>query len=677
MTWRRRIAGPLIAVLSALTLLTLPALPTAAAAPEEPAPATESAAAPWEEPGPYGVKVKIGATHTFYYPDGMGDGGRKHPVILWGNGTGVIPGVYSALLRHWAGQGFIVVAANTPNGNFGISMLHGIDKLTEWNADPRSEFHDRVDLANIGASGHSQGGSGAINAGADGRVKTTAPIQPGPLNSPSALRGPALFLAGERDLIVPPALVRSLYDQADQVPAVYAELKGARHVTTVGDAGGFRGATTAWFRHQLMGDAAAGALFYGPDCGLCDDPAWSDFRRNSRAEPSTTATNTATTANAAATATWDAATANAGSPAAKATAATETTTAAKASTPAQQSEKIRYVALGDSAATGPLILPPDLRQPGCLRTTRNYPARTARALGTAEFTDVTCSSAKTTDLTGSQRTPMGAVPPQLDALDADTTLVTLHIGANDISLSSLVGDCLNPLRLPLKSRCADTYQDNGRDEWKERIAGLAPRIDDAIGAIQRPCPRGRGARRRLWQLPAARRLPPQGADPAARRHLRPKHHRAPQHDAGTARRREGRPLHRPGGREHGTRRLPSAGHPLDRALRACVPRRPVPPQRPWHERVRRHRHGGRHRRLTPGIDRSLSGARLPEPRGHAPTAEARLAAPAKTPSIRPGDAHPAGARFVPATGVHTRSDLTPSIAAFRGSRDGPAPPEQR
>ncbi|WP_197349586.1 GDSL-type esterase/lipase family protein [Streptomyces bathyalis] len=482
MTWRRRIAGPLIAVVSALILLTLPALPTAAAEPEEPAPATESAAAPWENPGPYGVKVKIGVTHTFYYPDGMGDGGRKHPVILWGNGTGVIPGVYSSLLRHWAGQGFIVAAANTPNGNFGISMLHGIDKLTDWNADPRSEFHERVDLANIGASGHSQGGSGAINAGADRRVKTTAPIQPGPLNSPSALRGPALFLAGERDLIVPPALVRSLYDHADQVPAVYAELKGARHVTTVGDAGGFRGATTAWFRHQLMGDAAAGALFFGPDCGLCNDPAWSDFRRNSGAEPSTTAT-TANTATTATTATADAATANTGSTATKAT------TAAKASTPAQQSAKVRYVALGDSAAAGPLILPPDLRQPGCLRTTRNYPARTARALGTAEFTDVTCSSAKTTDLTGSQKTPLGAVPPQLDALDADTTLVTLHIGANDISLSSLMGDCLSPLRLPLTSRCADTYQDNGRDQWKEKIADLAPRIDDTIGAIQARAPR--------------------------------------------------------------------------------------------------------------------------------------------------------------------------------------------
>jgi len=330
-----------------------------------------------------------------------------------------------------------------------------------------------VDLASIGASGHSQGGSGAVNAGADRRVKTIAPIQPGPLNSPSALRGPALFLAGERDLIVPPVLVRSIYDRADQVPAVYAELKGARHVTAVGDAGGFRGVTTAWFRHQLMGDAAAGALFFGPDCGLCNDPAWSDVRRNSRAAPSTTAT-----------------------------------TATQASTSAQQSEAIRYVALGDSAAAGPLILPPDLRQPGCLRTTRNYPALTARALRAAEFTDVTCSSAKTSDLTDSQQTPLGPVPRQLDALDADTTLVTVHMGANDISLSSLIGDCLNPLRLPLASRCADNHRENGRDQWKERIAALAPRIDGAIGAIQARAPRAE-----VYVVGYGSYLPPGGCHP--------------------------------------------------------------------------------------------------------------------------------------------------------------------
>ncbi|MFL6127306.1 MAG: SGNH/GDSL hydrolase family protein, partial [Actinophytocola sp.] len=33
----------------------------------------------------------------------------------------------------------------------------------------------------------------------------------------------------------------------------------------------------------------------------------------------------------------------------------------------------RYVALGDSAASGPVILPVDLSSPGCYRSMRNYP----------------------------------------------------------------------------------------------------------------------------------------------------------------------------------------------------------------------------------------------------------------------------------------------------------------
>jgi hypothetical protein len=39
------------------------------------------------------------------------------------------------------------------------------------------------------------------------------------------------------------------------------------------------GPTAAWFRYQLMGDAAARAQFYPPTtCGLCGDEAWERVR---------------------------------------------------------------------------------------------------------------------------------------------------------------------------------------------------------------------------------------------------------------------------------------------------------------------------------------------------------------------------------------------------------------
>ncbi|MEV3860976.1 SGNH/GDSL hydrolase family protein [Streptomyces sp. NPDC050095] len=97
--------------------------------------------------------------------------------------------------------------------------------------------------------------------------------------------------------------------------------------------------------------------------------------------------------------------------------------------PAQATpQPLPYVALGDSysAASGVLPLDPSA-SPLCARSTANYPhviaQRTAAALK-----DVTCGGAQTKDYAGSQ---YPGVAPQLDALAADTRLVTMTIGGND------------------------------------------------------------------------------------------------------------------------------------------------------------------------------------------------------------------------------------------------------
>ncbi|MFL1378755.1 alpha/beta hydrolase family protein [Nocardiopsis protaetiae] len=244
---------------------------------------TESAhaAADFGAPGPYATAVEVGAVTTLYYPRDIAASGVRHPVIVWGNGTFAFPVVYRELLLHWASHGFIVAAANTPQSNLGISMRAGIDLLTRRDADPGSVFHGRVDLENIGASGHSQGGAASIIVGADPRVDTIVPVQPGPLADIDGVHGPALLLSGQRDSIVFPVLVRAFYNDADHIPAVYGEVRGADHFTVVGDPGPFAAPTTAWFRLHLMGDASAHGEFFGPGCGICTDTGtWSDVRRN-------------------------------------------------------------------------------------------------------------------------------------------------------------------------------------------------------------------------------------------------------------------------------------------------------------------------------------------------------------------------------------------------------------
>lgn len=237
----------------------------------------------WDQPGPFAVVSEaLDSAHTVFRPADLGTG--THPVIVWGNGTGATPAVYAPLLRHLASYGFVVAAANTAWSGSGAEMLDGARTLVAENARPGSPYHGRIDTAHIGATGHSQGGGGAIAAGADPLVTTTVPIEPGPQGSVAALHGPVFFLGGRLDTIVPPALlVIPRYQAASQVPAVYGELGGATHFTPVGDGGGFRGAITAWFRFWLSGDERARGVFFGPGCTLCADPAWSKVLRNAKA----------------------------------------------------------------------------------------------------------------------------------------------------------------------------------------------------------------------------------------------------------------------------------------------------------------------------------------------------------------------------------------------------------
>lgn len=151
----------------------------------------------------------------------------------------------------------------------------------------------------------------------------------------------------------------------------------------------------------------------------------------------------------------------------------------------------RYVALGDSYTSGPR-LGESSGPEGCEQTTGNYPHLLAERLE-LELVDASCGAAETDHLTEPQQPPGGSeVPPQLDALSADTTLVTLSIGANDGGVfGSLVIDCV---RLgaadPDGSPCtALGRMDNGR--LAQEIEDLAGRVEEAVGDILERAPRAR------------------------------------------------------------------------------------------------------------------------------------------------------------------------------------------
>jgi lysophospholipase L1-like esterase len=141
----------------------------------------------------------------------------------------------------------------------------------------------------------------------------------------------------------------------------------------------------------------------------------------------------------------------------------------------------RYTALGDSFAAGPLI-PNPVAPLGCLKSSNNYGRIAQRTLAFAEYRDATCSGAETDDMFAPQNvSPGGPNPPQLDSLSADTRLVTLTIGGNDIGFSDLAQDCVSAW--PFGSPCRDRYT-RGGDQISARIAATAPKVDAVLDALR-------------------------------------------------------------------------------------------------------------------------------------------------------------------------------------------------
>ncbi|BBZ11509.1 SGNH/GDSL hydrolase family protein [Mycobacterium branderi] len=128
--------------------------------------------------------------------------------------------------------------------------------------------------------------------------------------------------------------------------------------------------------------------------------------------------------------------------------------------------------MGDSAAAAPGV-PDPAPPPGCDKSTNDYPSVLARRLGATSFADVTCSGATTDDIIArAQPTPSGPVPPQIEAVEADTSLITITIGGNDVGLA---GDAAQCRAASLESPpCVERFVTNGVDSISAAINAHVP-----------------------------------------------------------------------------------------------------------------------------------------------------------------------------------------------------------
>ncbi|MGN6868393.1 MAG: SGNH/GDSL hydrolase family protein [Solirubrobacteraceae bacterium] len=152
-----------------------------------------------------------------------------------------------------------------------------------------------------------------------------------------------------------------------------------------------------------------------------------------------------------------------------------------------------YVSLGDSYTAAPLVPSPTGNPILCGRSTNNYPSDVARAISPRSFTDVSCSSATTADMTQSQNLDgLQTNPPQFNALGNADRLVTVGIGGNDAGLIGVAEECAKlDATTPNGTPCKDHYTAGGSDPNVAAISATGPRVASVLQGIHARAPKAK------------------------------------------------------------------------------------------------------------------------------------------------------------------------------------------
>lgn len=231
------------------------------------------------------VSAESGLTYRIVHPRDLGGGGFRHPILVWGNGTGSTPDQYTAVFRQLASWGFVVIGSSDTQQATGDSMLAAMHYLLQADLDPTSEFFGVLDPTEIGVLGHSQGAGGAVNAAnhSHGLIDTAVPInlpdsryvQKKGRFSVADLPTPTLLLGGSTDgLISSPGSLRGYYQRVPR--GALGILRGADHLAIQRRNSGYLGYLTAWMMWQLQHDPYAGSAFLGPDREFRRNKHWQD-----------------------------------------------------------------------------------------------------------------------------------------------------------------------------------------------------------------------------------------------------------------------------------------------------------------------------------------------------------------------------------------------------------------
>ena len=255
--------------------------------------------------GPFAVTVAPGSKccdsagnkFDLYYPSSLTPPPGGFPILTWGNGTNSLSTNCAYFLKHMASWGFVIIATQDLNTGVGQTILDAANFMIAQNSVPGGTFQNKLNVNQVGAFGHSQGATGAINAmiKSSGTIKTVIPIElPAQIfcstpqncaNTALVSQGSIFLIDGSLDIPISPPTqlpgttgLQSIAAYYGAVPTGISKVKGTligpSHADIQGSptcAGvpvgcvlgvyGYLGYPTAWMMFQLQNDSYAHAAF--------------------------------------------------------------------------------------------------------------------------------------------------------------------------------------------------------------------------------------------------------------------------------------------------------------------------------------------------------------------------------------------------------------------------------
>ncbi|HYL86719.1 MAG TPA: hypothetical protein VE263_21010, partial [Candidatus Angelobacter sp.] len=274
--------------------------------------------------GPYAVTVAPGSQccdsagnkFDLYYPSTLTPPPAGFPILTWGNGTNSLSSHYAYFLKHMASWGFVVIATQDLNTGVGTTILDAAKFMILQNSSP-GLFQNKLNIGQVGAFGHSQGATGAINAleKSGGIIKTVMPIElPAQIfcstpqncaDTSTMTQGSIFLIDGSLDIPISPPTqlpgttgLQSIAAYYSAAPAGIIKVKGTligpSHADVEGSPTcasvslgcvlgvyGYLGYPTAWMMFQLQNDNYAhGAFVSGTGEMFSETANWQNVASN-------------------------------------------------------------------------------------------------------------------------------------------------------------------------------------------------------------------------------------------------------------------------------------------------------------------------------------------------------------------------------------------------------------